>query len=137
MIMVKKTLILLLIGLMAISSITCSFTVICHGADGHVAVEPLVHNHCKCPETNSQANPISMDSDCLDGHGHCTDYLLASHLITPSNKTYKQSNDQTFTSGLMQQIDYLMSKSFLDKFASQDDNLPAFHTLLRTVIILA
>jgi hypothetical protein len=138
MIMVKKTVTFLLVGLMAVSSMGGSLTVVCHGADGHIAVEPLVHNHCECPgQTDLPANPVSIGSDCSDGHGHCRDYVLASHLITSSNKTPKQSIDQTFTSGMMQQVDSLIHHSLLGKFTSQDDNLPAFHMPLRTVILLA
>jgi hypothetical protein len=136
-IMVKKTAILLLVGLIAISSISGSFTVICHGADGHIAVEPLVHNHCQCPETGEPAAMALIVSNCPDDHDHCQDFILASHLITPTNKTHKQSIDQTFISGLMRQVDSLMHNSFLGKFTSQDDNLPAFHTPLLTVILLA
>jgi hypothetical protein len=123
---------LLLIGLILVSSISGSLTVVCHGADGHVAVEPLVHDHCECPETDLPKNPVSIGSDCLDSHGHCTDYDPASHLITPT----KQSTHQGFTPALTGYVDSLIHSYFLSKLTSQDDHLPAFYTPLRTVILL-
>jgi len=50
-IMQKQKVTILLIGLMCFSSVCGFSTVICRGSDGHIAVEPVVHNHCECPET--------------------------------------------------------------------------------------
>lgn len=137
MIMVKKTVTLLLIGLMAVSSISGSLTVVCHGADGHIAVESLVHNHCECPQDGQQGDITLIGNNCPGEHGHCQDYVLASHLITPSNNAQKQSIHQSFTPCLIHPVDSLIHLSLLGNFSSQDDKLPAFHTPLRTVILLA
>jgi hypothetical protein len=128
---------MLLIGLMAISSISGSFTVICHAADGHITMEPVFHNDCGCPETEAEANPVSMGSYCLDEHGQCQDYLASSNLVVPSNNTVRQAIQYLFTACLVQHVDFLIHISHLSNIHSLGDQLPAFHAPLRTVILLA
>jgi hypothetical protein len=87
--MMKDKIITLFIAFLCVGFLTSSFTVICHGSDGHIALEPVVHNHCLCPESNENAPPVdSTDSLVLfsNDHNHCTDILAASSIIISIRK---------------------------------------------------
>jgi hypothetical protein len=51
--------------------------VICHGSDGHVALESVFYNCCRCNDNDlnmEQAIPTSAIHG--ETHGHCTDFPL-------------------------------------------------------------
>ena len=131
---------ILLTGLMCFSSINGFFTVICHGSDGHIAVEPVIHNHCECPETSESGHQdmfagIAVKS-CRD-HGHCADTIVTSDYIVPARKNIKSQLAEVFVQSPHQKsISNQMTSSFGHSF-SWDTELSSFFRPLQSIIILA
>jgi hypothetical protein len=138
--MVKYKLTILFIALMSVSSTSGAFTAICHGSDGHIAVEPLAHNHCECPET-SEAD----DQDKAAGgsivtatdHGHCKDSIATSNFIFSIRKNVKTSICKVFSANLFLKSNSTLNKSLFGYLSTQSHELSSFFTPLRTVILLA
>ena len=140
MVMVRYKTIILLVALMSVSSATGTFTAICHGSDGHIAVEPLVHNHCECPEAgeaDSQdefaGGSIGSDTD----HGHCKDSIATSNFIFSIRKNLKTSIYKVFTANLFLKSISMHNRSFLGYMAGRNDEFSSFYAPLRTVILLS
>jgi hypothetical protein len=53
--------------------------VLCYGSDGHVAIEPLFHNHCGHDEHEHDENQ-GRDSVCLNSCSPCQDVLIRNDL---------------------------------------------------------
>ena len=140
MVMIRHTLINILIGLMCFSLIIGSFTVICHGSDGHQAIEPVLHHHCECPESdeggqhrdsNGSVSFVSTD------HNHCKDVPASSIFSISLRKDNKSRIEIIPAKSLYQneESDYMLScfKSTL----SRNVDLCSFFTPLQSVILLA
>ena len=114
------------------------FTVICHGFDGHVAVEIADHNHCACPEPDDSVSNDSMGMVIVStsDHGHCYDTATDSHFIAPVRKNSNFNTHKDFV------VDHELKSisqpaPFIFEPSSERDNacLP-FYAPLRTVIML-
>lgn len=134
--MMKRIAIIWLVGLFCFNSAGGFFTVICHGSDGHVAVEPMFHSHCQCPDTdNSVGYPVAIGS--LANHDHCSDVVTVSSFTIPSKSTARQSVFKVFASCFNQKMALPANTSVAGFFAVQGDNFSSFHVPLQTVILLA
>ena len=61
---------------------------LCHGADGHIAVEPAFHRHCQGGHEDSVVRADStFISDHNEGCGHCVDVHLGSSLLAQAKTT--------------------------------------------------
>jgi hypothetical protein len=140
MIMIKEKIITLLIALICVSPISGSFTVICHGANGHIAIEPVWHNHCECPESDGSGHQkkisefgVNLSSD----HSHCKDTLAASGVVFSVRKNTKTQLTKVFVLGLYQKsISNHITSSFRYPLLWNTE-LSSFFTPLRTIILLA
>lgn len=139
MIMIKHKTITLLIALLCFSLRSGLFTVICYGADGHIAVEPALHDHCECPESDgssrqkdSSESSIGFSSD----HSHCKDTLAASSLVISFQKNIKTQLDKAFEQNLYQKSLPGHPTSSFGYPNSWDTELSSFFMPLRTVILL-
>lgn len=124
----------LLAGLICVSSGSGFFAVICYGADGHVAVEAIVHNHCACPqpdESNSAKTFIGLYAE----HEHCKDTLAPSNPLLVKHKS-KYSSGNIFSTTLVVKHAAVCDYPFLGRFADQSNPFPSFYTPLRTVVLL-
>ena len=138
--MLKQKVTILLIGLMCFSSVSGFFKVTCHGSDGHVAVEPVFHNHCECPEpdhTDNRNNSSESDVDLSFEHNHCKDIMTTSDFYVLAQKNHTTSLLKIVTTN-----SFLKSVSFdislhLRYSNTKHDKLSPFFTPLRTVILLA
>ena len=136
--MLKRKMTILLVGPMCISFVSGFSTVICHGADGHVALKLPVHNHCECPETghnggqNNAGATIGFSAD----HEHCKDTVVAPNVL-PIRKNVKPSTLKIFIAKLTPKPILAYTPSFLSRFATQSGELSSFHTPLRSIILLA
>jgi len=138
-IMLKCNPTILLIALMCISSTSGAFTAICHGSDGHIAVEPLVHNHCACSKA-SQADSHEFAGGSIvsvDDHGHCKDSIATSSYIFSTRKNVKTSIHKAFSANLFLNSAPTHSRSLSGYLAAESNELSSFYTPLRTVILLA
>jgi hypothetical protein len=133
LIMVRQKMTILLIGLICFSSLNGFFTVMCYGADGQITLEPVAHNHCQCPETDSVAPSLISSAD----HDHCQDSIAVSHLIVPLKNTIRLTINKAITPAFIQNSDSLLDMSIVGRAVVQDDRLSAFHIPLRTIILLA
>jgi len=138
--MIKEKIITLLIAVMCVSLISGSFTVICYGSDGHIAVEPILHNHCDChksEESSHQENysdsSVAFESD----HSHCKDTLVMSGIAISVRNKVKLQLVKILEQNLYQKLvsDH-MTSSFRHPFLG-DTELSSFFTPLETVILLA
>lgn len=132
--MIKNKVITLFIALMCVSPISCFFTVICRGSDGHVAVEPVIHNHCEHPETDNNFAGVAVDSST--DHGHCKDSIITSNVIIPARKNLKLSSDKVFTANIFLKSNTTHTSS-ISSLALRSYELSSFFAPLRTVILLA
>ena len=125
---------ILLLGLMCFSSVSGFSTVICRGADGHIAVEPAVHTHCECPgdaKADEQDVFEAVVEDCV-GHNSCTDAFPNSNCVVPKAPTYKVLTAIPFLKSIS-----IHTTTFFGLMVAQHNELSSFFVPLRTVIILA
>lgn len=137
MLMQKVT--IMLMGLMCFSSIS-GFFCVCHGSDGHIALELAVHNHCNCTkigETNNQNEFSNTVISSLTDHCHCRDFTTASNTIISEGKNGRFSTHKVLTANLFQKPISTYSLSIFRYIIAQDSELSSFYTPLQTVIILA
>jgi len=138
--MIKHKIIILLSVSICFSHVNGLFTVICHGANGHIAVEPVSHNHCECHESDGSGHQKEISESGIDlssEHSHCKDTLAASGVVFSVRKNTKTQLDKVFVQGLYQKsISNHMISSFRYPLLWNTE-LSSFFTPLRTVIILA
>ena len=97
--MLKRKVTILLVGFMCVSFINGLCTVICCGPDGHVAIEPVVHNHCECPETGQNEKQNKYAGATIDfsaDHEHCKDTVVTPNVLLPIRKNVKPSTLKIF-----------------------------------------
>ena len=132
-IMMRQKLTIVLLGLMWILSTRGFSTVTCYGADGHIAVEAIGHNHCQCPESGETGNDSVSIRASFD-HDHCTDTMVPSNVFAPNSKsTFQKVTVLTFV------LHSLSSCSSPDLRCStlHSFGFSPFHTPLRTIVLLA
>lgn len=134
--MLKRKVTILLAGLICVSFISGAFTVICHGPDGHVAIEHPVHSHCECPETGQNEKNTAIIGFSSD-HEHCKDTVVTPNVLLPGRKNVKPSTLKLFIAKLTPKPILAYNPSFLSCFSTQSSELPSFHTPLRSIILLA
>ncbi len=131
---------ILLIGLMCFNSVSGFFMVICHGSDGHIAVEPVIHNHCECSESGKSDHQdifagLAIES-CSD-HEHCTDTIVSSNYIVSATKNIKSQLAEVFVQTPCQKSTSNQITSSFGYPLSWDTELSSFFRPLRSIIILA
>ena len=113
---------------------------ICHGSDGHVAIEALSHHHCNCEDSDkiyaNRASLVTLNIYPAE-HSHCKDFRLISNLLLEVRKNVKSFSSKVFYKSIFvrwitffTQVD--SCKSFLDI-----NQLFSYHTPLRTIILLS
>jgi len=138
--MLKRKITILLVGLMCISFVSGFPAVICHGPDGHVAIEPPAHNHCECSETGQDEKQTTYTGTTIDfsaDHEHCKDTVVTPNVLLPIQKNFKPSTSKIFIAKLTPKPILAYTPSLLSCFAAQSSELPSFHTPLRSIILLA
>ena len=114
--------------------------VICYGANGHIAVEPVWHNHCECPESDGSGHQKDLHESGIDmsnAHSHCKDTLATSSVVISVRKNIKPQLAKIFVQSLYQKsISNHMTSSFRYPLLWNTE-LSSFFTPLRTVILLA
>jgi hypothetical protein len=129
--MLKRKLTIWLLGIMCLSPVSAYLTVICHGSDGHTAVESVAHDHCECPETASQDQKTFIAA-CPD---HCEDTIAISNIVAPAKKNLKLSTHKTAATAFFLRSD--VASGSICNSADRSDQSTPFHTPLRTIILLA
>lgn len=130
----------LLIGLMCFGSISGFFTVICHGSDGHVAVEPVVHNHCDCSESGESGHQdvfSGLTIESCSSHEHCTDAIVSSNYIVSARKNIKPQLVKVFVQSPCQKSTSNKITSSFGHPLSWNTELSSFFRPLRSIILLA
>lgn len=138
--MLKRKVTILLAGLMCISFVNGFPAVICHGPDGHVAIEPPAHNHCECSETAQDEKQTTYTGATIDfsaNHEHCKDTVVIPNVLLTIRKNVKPSTSKIFIAKLTPKAILAYTHSFLSRFATQSGELSSFHTPLRSIILLA
>lgn len=119
------------IGIFIASSMSGFLTVICHGADGHVTWEPAVHNHCSCPDKNTDSR-----HKLSENHEHCTDIISSTAVFYPKKNNTFQRSKLLATKILLNQ-DLFLQRSLVAENPQSVFETEPFHTPLRTVVLLA
>ena len=138
--MLKQRVTILLIGLMCLSSVSGFFKVTCHGSDGHVAVEPVFHNHCECPEpehTDNRNDSSESGADFSFEHSHCKDTITASDFYVLAQKNQKTTLLKIITTNYFLKSVSSNISLHLRYSDTRHDQFSPFFTHLRTVILLA
>lgn len=138
--MIKQKIIILLSVSICFSPVNGFFTVICHGANGHIAVKPIWHNHCQCPESHGIGNQKDLHESGIhlsNAHSHCKDTLTTSGLAISVRKNIKPQLTKLFVQSLYQKSipDHITSSFRLPLLGNTE--FSSFFTPLRTVILLA
>ena len=139
-IMIKQKVTILLTGLICFSSFSGLFTVVCHGFDGHVAVEAVGHDHCGCSEAGGNGNQrevLGAGVGLSTGHGHCRDTVAVSNFIVPAGKNIKLSPVKAFTVNHFLNSISTQATSFFGYRAAGSGEFSSFFEPLRTIILLA
>jgi len=139
MIMFRQKIIILLIGLMCFGSVGGVLAVVCHGSDGHVAVEVAVHNHCECDgdgqdDEGARLSIRAVDEDCC-GHDHCEDSLVSSKYVA-LRKNVKAAH-RVFVSNLFLKSISEHTTALSGRRAERRSGHSSFFGHLETVIFLA
>ena len=138
--MIKDKVITLLIALVCVGPISSSFTVICYGSDGHITVEPILYNHCDCPESDENGHQRDFNGSSIlssNDHSHCRDILATLSVVISVRKNIKTQLAKIFVQGLYQKsISNHMTSSFKHPLLWNTE-LSSFFAPLRTVILLA
>ena len=137
MIKIKDKIITLLIALICVSPINGLFTVICYGSDGHITVEPILHNHCDCHESEGGSHQKDSSIAFSSDHSHCKDTLAASGVVISVRKNIKTQLAKVLVQSLYQKSISNHITSFSRHPLLWNTELSSFFTPLRTVILLA
>ncbi|MEN8127764.1 MAG: hypothetical protein ABFR90_08160 [Planctomycetota bacterium] len=80
-----------------ILTVVCSgySKVLCYGNDGHVAIEPVFHNHCHHDEHDHEDNQ-DRDPEFSDSCDPCEDILISNDLEPVRLSHSTESNDMHF-----------------------------------------
>ena len=136
--MLKRNVTTLLIGLTYLSSVSEFTTVICRGYDGHIAVEPILHDHCEQRET-VQTGTLERFVGAMIGssndHGHCEDSLETSHVIIPARKNVGLSTHRALAASSFPKL--MSAYATFGPPAAPSHESSSFFEPLRTVILLA
>lgn len=138
-IMLNQKVTILLTGLMCFSSVSGFFTVMCHGSDGHIALEPFVHNHCECSEHSERSHQDTFAGTVIGSsatHDHCTDTIAASNMLIPVRKNVRLSLNDVFTANFFLKPKSIQTTSFLRCSGARSHELYSFFVPLRTIILL-
>ena len=138
--MIKQKTIILILVLMCFSPISSLFTVICYGSDGHIAVEPILHNHCDCHESEGGSHQKDSSESGIDfssQHSHCKDTLAASDLATSVRKNFKPQLAKVLAQSLYQKSVYDHTISSFRNTLLWNTEFSSFFTPLESVILLA
>ncbi|HBG27563.1 MAG: hypothetical protein A2Y10_15475 [Planctomycetes bacterium GWF2_41_51] len=123
--MLKQKLIILLIGLIFISSVSSFFIVTCHGSDGHIMPEPAGHNHCECTDSG-----LGLCGE----YDHCKDIVYASHFTVPVRKN-KMPTHKNITSNILLVL-FQPHTAFLKSMIADSNESLSFFAALQTVILI-
>jgi hypothetical protein len=138
--MLKQKMTILLIGLMCLSSASGLFRVICHGSDGHIAIEPAGHEHCECPETAPINNHDTLAKTLIGAHAkhaHCRDVLATLDVVLPAQKNITLSIDTIFTTNPSQNPTLNRTTChFTHPAIAWLCKLSVFYEPLRTIVLL-
>ncbi|MHC4911575.1 MAG: hypothetical protein ACYTE5_01050 [Planctomycetota bacterium] len=140
MIMRRQKMTLLIMGLMCFSPVSSLLAVMCHGSDGHIALEPAAHNHCECPEAGEGGNQAGSAGPVIDSsaeHEHCRDTLAASYAVADARKNVKISTQKVLAATLSLKSISTHTTSVCGDPTRRGYELSSFFAPLRTVILLA
>ena len=129
-----------LAGLICFSSMGGFSQVICYGSDGHVAMEPVAHKHCDCPESDETASQYDLSGSVIDASpcpGHCTEQLATSGVILSSRKIIKPLSGKLVAAKLVPKTTSLHCPSVVICYSALRWDLSSFHDPLRTVVLLS
>jgi len=132
--MLTRNVAILLVGLMCFSSGSGFFAVTCYGADGHVAVEAIDHNHCECTGT-SESSSAEAWVELSVSHEHCKDTLTPLNPFPVKHKSHSSSGNLFATVLVAKQI-AVCARPDLGHFADQSEQFPSFYPPLRTDVLL-
>ena len=140
MIMIKDKVITLLIALMCVSPISGSFTVICYASEGHIAVEPILHDHCDCPESDENGSGRDSNGSLIfisNDHSHCNDTSATSNLAISVRRNIKPQLAKVYIQGLYHKSISTHVTSFFKHPLLCNTELSSFFSPLQTIILLA
>lgn len=133
--MLKRKMTILLIGAMFFGPVGGFLSVICRGSDGHIAVEPVVHDHCECSEAGDGERPAGATTELSGQHGHCRDSIATSNAIAPAGKKVKRSIEKIATAEVFHKANAVDASSGFSLTTNSND-VSSFHGPLRTIILL-
>ena len=125
---------------MCFSSVSGFFAVICHGSDGHIAVEPVPHNHCRCPEPDERGNQDELGRSVValsTDHKHCRDVPADSDVIFSVRKNEKTSTYKAIAAKLFVKSILGRTTSFTKCPCARCSEESSFFGPLRTIVLLA
>lgn len=139
-IMLRNRFALILAGLMCLSSVGRFSTVVCHGSDGHITIEPVLHSHCDCPES-AEPHPERGITGYAMGSSHdqwhCTDSVIASTYFVSVKKNVRPLSHTTFVPHSVTDSNSTAASSLPGRRGMPIEAPSPFHLPLQTVILLA
>ena len=127
-------------GLIGFSSMGGPWAVICQDDTGHIAVEPVIHDHCACPEEGEGGDhegSASVAWGASSDHEHCRDYAAGSDIIAQARKDLKSSGHKAWAGSISLRVVSADVVSALINRRPWSCELLAFYTPLRTIVLRA
>ena len=86
--MIKKQITIMVALMMCIAPFSGSFVVVCYGADGHVAIEAAVHDHCNGDDAYVEGSHEHDEHQLrvADEHNHCEDVAIKSDIAVSAKR---------------------------------------------------
>ena len=127
---------ILLITLVCIALPNSGALVLCHGADGHAAIESALHNHCESDAEHGENDGEHGHGHSLaQTHNHCSDTMLTTNIIVSEQKNTSKINEALANN--ICQFCWGSSANAASKIRCWNIESTSFFTPLRTIVLLA
>jgi hypothetical protein len=135
--MIKRQIAIMVVVMMCIAPFSGSFAVVCHGEDGHVAIEIAVHDHCDEGDTKASHGYDEQQAYGTGGHGHCDDVAIKSDIAVSAKRKDLTNKSKVFANNLHSLKDSNPRNSEFKSCFGRNVESTSFFTPLSTIILLA
>lgn len=135
--MLKKPITIMIVAIMCIAPFSGGFAVVCHGEDGHVAIEAAVHDHCSEPEVEISHGHREQRSCRVNCRKHCSDSPMKSDIaISAKRKSQTETSQILMANVSLLKTSNPKTSETRDCFSWNVEST-SFFTPLSSIIILA
>ena len=128
---------ILLAALVCIALPNSGALVLCHGDDGHAAVESVLHDHCPSDGEHGENEAAHGHGTSLaQTHTHCSDTMLTTNIAVSEQKTVSKSK-QAAANNICQNLGGSSANAASKIRSCWNIESTSFFTPLRTIVLLS